>query len=641
VRSSALRVACLVLSMSWAAACGGDEKPTALETAGVYCEPTDGVAGSGAPPKRGSRTAWREDDTIVEPEEAKPTRSASAGRTAAGAGGSSAAANADDEPEQEPEAEPETPAKAPQIPAGVDCPDPSSLVPDQKISGNLRSGDSLWTGVVEITGNVEVYDSSVTIEAGTVILVDKGAGLVFGSLGEATLTAKGTATKPIRFCGSDLGPGHWAGVSLASLSGESTFEHVLIDGAGSAERALGISGEVAVKNLRVRNSGADGIHAVSFSEESDDWVIEGTAGAPVVLNGVAAVTRFPKNVMFLDNNKEYAVVRIPVLTDEELIFHDIGLPYLQDGDFLVEGYGGSKLTMEAGVDYQVGVGRKFDVHAVSTKTSELKIQGTEAKPVSIRGSESTKGHWFGMTISLVTPASQIAHLIISDAGREGAYALQVESTLVMQDVTVKNSEKGALFEAAPAMGSENFSAIGNGGYGLEIVPGVITSLPEGGVIENNELDMIAVRKGTLSPGTVKNLGVPYRAEALQLDGMLEIEAGTELVFAKGAGFTVGQYNAPGLLEALGTSSKQITFRGEDNANGSWAGLKISNAAADGCELSYVNLTNAGLTLAKAATVTNSSFKGSATFGITKPAGDMTDYTDTNTFSNNVMGNVSP
>lgn len=636
MRSSALRVAWLVLSTSLGAACGGDAKPTALETAGASCEPTGGVSGSGAP-KRASQPASREEDTTAEPEDAKPTRAASAGRAAAGAGGaggSRAAANADDEPAAEEPVEP-------QIPSGVDCPDPSSLTPNQKVSGNLRSGDAVWKGVVQITGNVEVYDSSVTIEAGTVILVDKGASIIFGSLGEMTLTATGTATKPIRFCGSDLGPGYWAGVSLAHLSGESTFENVLIDGAGSEVRALGISGEVAVKKLRVTNSGADGIQAASFSDESDDWVIEGSAGAPVVLNGVPAVTRFPKKVMFLDNKKEYAIVRIPVLTDEELIFHDIGLPYLQDGDFLVEGYGGSKLTMEAGVDYQVGVGRKFNVSAAPNRTSELKIEGTEAKPVLIRGSESTKGHWFGMTIAVVTPASQIAHLIISDAGREAAYALQVKSSIVMQDVTVKNSSKGALFEVAPAMGSEKFSAIGNGGYGLEIAPGVITGLPEGGVIENNELDMIAVRKGTLSPGTVKNLGVPYRAETLQLDGMLEIDPGTELVFAKGAGFTVGQYSAPGLLAAVGTSSKRITFRGEDNTNGSWAGLKISNAAADGCELSYVNLTNAGLTLAKAATVTNSSFKGSTTFGITKPAGDMTDYTDTNTFSNNAMGNVSP
>jgi hypothetical protein len=627
------------------AACGGDDDKQLVDAALPACEDESGGAAGSSSPRGPDSIAVRgaadsDEETATKASNTKPATkpaktSGTAGRGAAGAGGSAGASGEETQEEDEGDLEPG-------VPQGTDCPDPRTLTPTMKISGTVRFKSSVWKGVVAITGNTEIVETEITIEPGTVILASKGVAVMFGVDGEMTLNAAGTADRPIRFCGADVGSGFWKGVSLADLHPSSTFEHVLIDGAGTEEHAFDVSADIPIKNLRVTNSGSAGIKASLYGEESDDWVIADSAGAPIIFTGVAAVTRFPRNVKFTDNKDEFAIVRIGTLSDEDLIFHEIGMPYLQEGDFVVEGYGGSKLTFEAGVDYQIAVGRKFTVTASPNKQTDFKVMGTEAKPVTFRGSEPAKGSWFGLRVSQVTPTSKISHLVISDAGRDTAYALHLLAEIELQDVTVKNNAKGALFESAPSKSSHGFSAIGNDGYGLEVMPGVLDAIPEGGVFENNEFEMVAIRKGTLSPGVAKNLGVPYHADKLQLDGTLKIEPGTEFVFAKGGAFTVGGYEAPAVLEAVGTSSKMITFRGEDDSNGSWAGLKIASSAGEGCELSYVKLMNAGLTLQRSAEVSNSSFNGSATYGITRRPGDMmTDYTDTNTFSNNTQGDVSP
>jgi hypothetical protein len=627
-----------------AAACGGGDEKKIEPLPPCEEDPFGGAAGSGSAARRATddpislretKKGSADDEETAAPGSKSATSSGTAGRGAAGAGGSSGAKSA------KPAADAAEDEREPKVPEGVDCPDPSSLEPTMKVSGSVRFDEHTWKGIVHVTGETEVTDAEVTIEPGTVFLVDKGAAILFGTDGEVTLHADGTPDQPIRFCGSDVGPGYWKGVSLGKLNPSSSFENVLIDGAGSEERALGLAADVDVRGLRITNSGGDGIRASLYGENSDDWLVQGAAGSPIVFTGVPAVTRFPKNVTFTENEKEYAIVRVPALSDEELIFHDIGMPYLQDGDLIVQGYGGSKLTFEAGVDYQVAPTKKIVVGANPTQVSEFKVLGTASKPVTIHGSEPSKGSWFGIRISQQTAASKLQHLIISDAGRDDSYALHVKAEIDLQDVTVKNNSKAALFEVAPAKSSENFSSIANDGYALEVFSGVVSRIPSGGTFEENELDMIAIRPGTISPGTAKNLGLPYRAEKLQLDGMLDIEAGTEFVFAKGGAFTIGQYQAPAVLSAIGTSSKPITLRGEDDSNGSWAGLKIASSAGEGCELRYVKLSNAGLTLQRSASVENSTFEGSATYGITKPSSDMTDYTESNTFQNNTQGDVSP
>jgi hypothetical protein len=536
-----------------------------------------------------------------------------------------------DEPAEPDDSEDTEPA--PTAVAGVDCPDPKNLKSDFTVQGDIRNSDTVWKGVVHVTGDIDVFDASITIEPGTVILVDKGRTILMGDLGEVLLTAAGTKSKPIRFCGSAIGPGHWAGLSLNKMNPASVLSNVLVDGAGSEERALGIGGEVLLQHLRITNSGGDGLRASTYAEDSDDFVIEGSAGYPVVFTGASAVTRFPINAEFVDNQIDLALVRFTELGDESLIYHDIGIPYLQEGDFAVAGYGGAKLTFEAGVEYRISKGRRFLASANPTKQSELHILGTAKAPVLMNGSEEAKGHWRGLIVESVSPGSSISNLIIADAGNNDAAAFLLKASIEIQDLTIRDSANGAVFEKMPADGSANFSSTGNDGYPLTVPAAGLTKIPAGGMIEGNEIDMIKVTGSGVPDGTIQNFGIPYRTEQMAFNGDVKIEAGTEFVVAAGAKL----FTAGGSIQAIGTSSKRIIFRGEQDSSGSWAGIRIQD---DGSTFTYVKLMNAGLQADRPTTITNSSFSGSPTFGITKRTDDETDYMSTNTFSSNAMGPIS-
>jgi hypothetical protein len=249
------------------------------------------------------------------------------------------------------------------------------------------------------------------------------------------------------------------------------------------------------------------------------------------------------------------------------------------------------------------------------------------------GSEEAKGHWRGLIVESVSPGSSISNLIIADAGNNESAAFSLNASIEVQDLTIRDSANGAVFQKAPADGSANFSATGNDGYPLTVAAVGLTKMPDGVTIEGNEIDMIKVTGSAVPEGTIQNFGVPYRTEQLAFGGDTKIEAGTEFVIAPGSKLlTTG-----GTLQAIGTSQKRIIFRGEQDSSGSWAGIRIQD---DGSTFNYVKLINAGLQVDRPTTVMNSSFTGSPTFGITKKPDDENDYMSTNTFSNNAMGPIS-
>lgn len=525
-------------------------------------------------------------------------------------------------------------SQGPTVVSGIDCPDPKLLMPDLEVSGKIQDEDVIWRGVVRIVGDVEANDASITIEPGTVILVDQGRDILMGGLGEVLLSASGTLDQPIRFCGARVGAGHWAGLTLNNMSPASTLEHVLIDGAGSVERALGVGAPILMSNLRIRNSGTEGLHVFTFGEGSDDLSIEGSGGSPIVFTGPTAITQFPIHTSFIDNRIELAIVRFESLGDFELTYHDIGMPYLQEGDFAVAGTGAAKLTFEAGVQYRIAKGRRLVVNADPMAESVLQILGTADAPVSITGGEPEKGYWKDFVVgSQVSASSTISHLLISDGGAADVPVFTLRRSIALSDVTFTNNQAGAYFAVAPAPGSKNVSSTGNDGHPLTIESQVLTVIPAGGKFDGNEFDIIRVNQGEVPGGVVQNLGVPYRLERAILPAETTFESGNEFIMAPaGKVLTVG-----GSMQVLGTALEPVIFRGEQDGRGSWDGIRVQGP---GSNFDYMKLINAGLQLDSPTRVTNSSFSGSTTFGITKRATDMTDYMSTNVFSNNAMGNIS-
>ena len=529
------------------------------------------------------------------------------------------------------------------------CPSVIDLTHDVVLSGDYV-GDQHWSGIIRIEDDVTVSDGIVTIDPGTLFIANNGASLAFGTgeMAPLVLHAQGTEEQPLRFCGSHPEPGSWSGLSLLThLAEESVVENWLVDGAGSnGDAAVILTGEVVLKNVQIRGSGGDGLAAATFHEGSEGIVIEGARNNAVVLEGVDACNRFPTGSTIKNNGNNVALVALDTLLDaEQLTFHAIGIPYLQQGDFVARG---GSCTFEAGVEYRFGPGANFELGKLGGSVA-LHINGTESEPVVFRGAEPTKGYWGGFIVDASTlTTSTISHAVFSHGGGANIYPLTIRSSITLNDVTIKDNAAGGQLTAPLQSGSVGLSSLGNDGFALSVTVEALVGLPAGGTISDNGKNMIAVARRASGPaviGTIRKLGVPYRAESISFtdDGdSVVIEAGTEFVFAPQAMLEIGAYNTTGTLVALGTADHPIVLRGESGVNGlndGWGGVVFNGNVSADSRLDYVTVIAAGLSLLRPIAVEHSTFIRSAGYGITKLSSDVSDYQATNTFTENANGDV--
>lgn len=113
-------------------------------------------------------------------------------------------------------------------------------------------------------------------------------------------------------------------------------------------------------------------------------------------------------------------------------------------------------------------------------------------------------------------------------------------------------------------------------------------------------------------------GTVYLEGAVAVNGAaLTIEEGTDIVAADGAALVVAE---GGTVVAEGTAAAPVRFCGERGAAGAWKGLRLADSAAEGSELSYVLLSDAGaedsaVSLDAAALVNNLSVRNSGADGL--------------------------
>ena len=112
------------------------------------------------------------------------------------------------------------------------------------------------SGAIHVTGNALLRGGDVTIAPGTVFIFDADSSLDIGWNGtRTTLTALGTADKPIRSCSDRPVLGRWGGLRLSNgLTSDSVIRHAHIYDAGADGPAL-------AKNLHV--TGCAGVALVS------------------------------------------------------------------------------------------------------------------------------------------------------------------------------------------------------------------------------------------------------------------------------------------------------------------------------------------------------------------------------------------
>ncbi|AYN66366.1 hypothetical protein D1013_02700 [Euzebyella marina] len=132
----------------------------------------------------------------------------------------------------------------------------------------------------DLSGRETYVEKAITIEAGTILEFETGAGLVLGSPGvdciptTGSLNAQGTMEESIIFRGASEGQGTWLGIGINSSSSENLFTYCEIIG-GGAEQMYNAGGQgnivmtcganLTLQNSSVKDSGGWGIDFVQGS----------------------------------------------------------------------------------------------------------------------------------------------------------------------------------------------------------------------------------------------------------------------------------------------------------------------------------------------------------------------------------------
>ena len=129
----------------------------------------------------------------------------------------------------------------------------------------------------ELSGRETYIEKSITIEAGTILEFETGAGFVLGSPGvdciprTGSITAQGTANQPIIFRGATSGQGTWLGIGINSNSSANLFSYCQVSGGGASQMynaggqgnfVVHCEGSVRIENSTISDSGGWGIDFV-------------------------------------------------------------------------------------------------------------------------------------------------------------------------------------------------------------------------------------------------------------------------------------------------------------------------------------------------------------------------------------------
>jgi len=129
----------------------------------------------------------------------------------------------------------------------------------------------------ERSGRETYVETAITIEPGTILEFEPGAGLVLGSPGvdclptTGSLNAEGTPQEPIIFRGASEGQGTWVGIGINSSTSANLLAYCEISGGGAEQMynaggqgniVIHCSGNLSLENSTVSDSGGWGVDFV-------------------------------------------------------------------------------------------------------------------------------------------------------------------------------------------------------------------------------------------------------------------------------------------------------------------------------------------------------------------------------------------
>ncbi len=232
--------------------------------------------------------------------------------------------------------------------------------------------------------------SSLEIEAGVVIRLDKGINVSVGYAQRGTLKAIGTKDKPITFTahgGTD--PGSWGSLRVYSHA-TVELENVAFEKGGGTEAALATwsESELSVKSCAFRNN-AKGI---DIEEGTKLKTLESTS----FIKSTPAIKVRPNTFGGIGANNTYDAESRIELEGGEVNKSATWRPQATAIEVTggVEVTGNATLTLESALELTFREGVSFGVGYANPAT--LIVKGAVEKPVVFKGSRDEAGSWKGI-----------------------------------------------------------------------------------------------------------------------------------------------------------------------------------------------------------------------------------------------------
>jgi hypothetical protein len=308
------------------------------------------------------------------------------------------------------------------------------------------------------------------------VTVDPGATLEFAQdasmivLKGATLTAKGTAAKPVTFKGAANTKGFWKGIEIKSggvgtpATIGATFDHSVISDAGGkawsgAKESLAAlflqdTSAAAVTNTTFSNSARYGLWAGDKARITGFANNTFTKNTRVMLLHPDRVGELAGNSSISGNDDDgvYLVFGNNDRVSAAATWKDLKVSYVVTERFFIE----AALTINAGVTILFPQERGVIVK----ETGSITTVGTASAPVTLRGkNEIATGYWKGINIESNSANNKLTHTTITNAGvktwtgdteSDAAIYIKDSSQITLDNVTIGPGGGYGVFLADPS-----------------------------------------------------------------------------------------------------------------------------------------------------------------------------------------------
>ena len=518
-----------------------------------------------------------------------------------------------------------------------------------------------------VTSSINISNgATLTIAPGVTLLFENNAG--FNVQTDGALYAVGSVSDPILFTGTQPTPGYWRGVQYTfSNNINNELDYVTIEFGGS-----GYNGSANVvmygptgspQRLKIRNTVLT--DSVGYGFEFNAGSIVDAFENVISTRNASGPGLLPANIIgVLDANSDYTgneIDRMDVRNssdvDTDQTWPDINVPYFMGSHTIF-----ANLTIAAGAQLIFRANGDINVNS----TGSLRAQGAADNKILFTADQPTRGYWDGIQYTFSNNINNVLdHVIVEYGGGPGGNG---DANLVMYGPV-------ASINRIQITNSEFRESLG---YGIELDAGTIVSGYSNNVITNNQLspvrlpadsirflddastyvgndiDTIYVENGDVDTDqTWLNLGIPFSVGSHNINGHLTVAPGNTLIFRGGGRFNVDQFGA---LTADGSASLPILFTAESQSPGFWNGIQFTFSNNVNNFLNFVTVEYAGAgingqgnvmlygsspSIAPGATITNSTFQFSSSYGLWLDTESLVnqDIGTSNAFGNNTLGDI--